>query len=328
MSQAEIPSKMRGILVEDYGVPKDVLKIKDDLDVPSLRRSGDEHEEFVLIKVHYSSINPVDYKIVRGEARKLFPHDLPFIPGIDVAGTVVKITDGCRKLKVGDKVWADAGPSRMGAFSEYVKLPESIVGVMPKSFNFEQAAATPLAGLTALQGLKAHAKLESGHKVLLLGGCGGVGSFSIQLAKGLGASYVSTTCGTGNFDTVKKLGADEFIDYTKDDWSEILKGKDFDIVFDCVGEKDAWTRAQKVLKSDGVFVTTNIERTQDSGKMKNISMITVPNAGDLDMLSNLAEKKVFVPLISMVHKFDDVFTMFDHCESGHTSGKMVFEIRK
>jgi len=319
---------MTAAVVESYGDPQEVIKIKRDVEVPDMLSGRDPDEESVLVEVYTASINPVDYKIIRGYAQKVFPQTLPFVPGADVAGVVVKVTPNCKTLKVGDKIWCNAGPYRLGTFAEYVKLPENIVGLMPRGFSFEQAASVPLAGLTAFQALKTHAGLQSGQTVLILGASGGVGSFAVQIAKAFGAKYVATTCGSRHIDFVKSLGSDYPIDYTEEDWSQTLKGKDFDIIFDCIGEKDGWKKAQNVLGSSSTYVTTALEHNQDIGQKKFKNMVTKPDGDDLKVLCKLAEEKKLQTHIEHVYSFEEILDMFKQSEGGHVCGKLVLSIRK
>jgi NADPH:quinone reductase-like Zn-dependent oxidoreductase len=179
------------------------------------------------------------------------PYRLPLILGNDVAGVVVKVGSRVRRFKPGDAVYARPHQNRIGAFAEFISMNEADVAMKPKNLSMEEAASIPLVGLTAWQVLIERAKLEEGQKVLIHAGSGGVGTFSIQLAKHVGAT-VATTASTANVDLVKSLGADIVIDYKKEDFEKVLNG--YDVVLNSLG-KDTLEKSLSVLKPGGKLIS-------------------------------------------------------------------------
>jgi len=245
-----VPDTMKALVQEsEYGDPADVLTVCTDHATPKLK----EGSSAVLVKVQAVSINPIDYKIIQGFMKLIAKTKFPFVPGSDLSGTVVSVGDQYSgSLKAGDRVWADN--IRCGAIAEYAQIAQTKCHKMPSKLSFEEAAAVPLAALTSYQALKKQGGLLPGQSVLILGGSGGTGTFALQIAKALGASQVSTT--SSSEELCKSCGADLVINYKKgEEFGSILAGKNYDLVFDCVGGVDSWVQSQKVLKADGKFVT-------------------------------------------------------------------------
>lgn len=237
---------MKAAIVHKNGDPKttQVLSVDENVDKPTPK-----HGE-LLIKVCAAAINPVDWKLITGD----FPGLKKGPVGFDVSGVVESIGPDTTEtsLKIGDEIYADCAP-HAGTWAEYVTVPEHSASPKPKNINFQEAAAMPLVGLTAYQGLVTHGNLESGQKVAILGGSSGVGSLAIQIAKAMGASEIYAT--GSSVDMIKELGADVVINYKEQSVEDELKGKELDIVFDCVGGIEGWRAAQGALKKDGKFVT-------------------------------------------------------------------------
>ena len=204
---------MKAIRAHKFGSP-DVLQLED---IPVPQPARDE----LLIKVYASSVNPVDWKIIKGARQEKFPVHLPIIPGWDVSGVVEKTGSHVQGCKAGDEVYGRPDPTRDGAFAEYIVVKADQLEFKPKSLNHEHAAAVPLAGLTAWQALFQYGKLEKGQKVLIHGASGGVGSFAVQFARWKGA-HVTATCSKQNTDFVRKLGADQVIDYQNEKFEDFF----------------------------------------------------------------------------------------------------------
>jgi NADPH:quinone reductase-like Zn-dependent oxidoreductase len=234
----------------------DVLCVKDDVEVPA-----DLGKDEILIKVSAAAINPVDYMLMKGD----FPGLKKGLTGCDVSGIVEAIgpssaaggakdagVNAPTDLKVGDEVYADT-MGNLGSFAEYVRVKKITASRKPSNINMIQAAALPLVGLTALQGLVTHGGLKEGVSVCILGGSGGVGSLAVQMAKALGASKVWAT-GT-SVDMIKGFGADKVINYKDESVVEALNGQNFDIIYDTVGGLEGWNAAKSGLKKGGTFVT-------------------------------------------------------------------------
>jgi NADPH:quinone reductase-like Zn-dependent oxidoreductase len=205
----------------------------------------------VLVQVKCASMNPVDWKLMKGD----FPGNKGGPVGLDVSGVVSAIgPDTTTSLQVGDEIYADSIETGGGSFAEYVRVQAVGAAKKPKNLDFRQAAAMPLAGLTALQGLVTHGGFAEGQTVCILGGSGGVGSLAIQMAKAMGASHIYATGSSVDF--IKGCGADTVINYKETNVVEALKGKDLDLIFDCAGGYDGWLAAQGGLKKKGgKFVT-------------------------------------------------------------------------
>jgi len=236
---------MKAAILHKNGDPTtaEVLSVEENVEVPTLEKGQ------VLIQVKAASINPIDWKLMKGD----FPGKKSGPIGFDVSGIVEKIADETdTTLKAGDEVYADAAATQ-GSFAEYVRVQAEAVSAKPKNVSFQEAAALPLAGLTALQGLVTHGGFEKGQSVCILGGSGGVGSLAIQMAKAMGASHVYAT--GSSVDMIKGLGADTVINYKEKSVVDELKGKNLDIVFDCVGGYEGWEAAKVGLKKGGTFVT-------------------------------------------------------------------------
>jgi len=215
---------MRAIRIHEFGGPE-VLKLED---APRPDPAADE----VLIKVYATSVNPIDWKIREGAAREKFPTNFPLILGWDVSGVIEETGNKIINFKKGDEVYGRPDPTRNGAYAEYIVVKADQVNRKPKNIDHLMSAAVPLAGLTAWQGLFEHGKLQPGEKVFIPGASGGVGTFAVQFAKWKGA-YVVVLSSEKNIDFLKQLGADEVIDYKKENFEDRLEG--VDLVFDTIG---------------------------------------------------------------------------------------------
>jgi NADPH:quinone reductase-like Zn-dependent oxidoreductase len=208
---------MKAIVNHEYGSP-DVLKIEE-VEKPAPR------DDEVLIKVHATSINTADWFCLTGKPFlvRLDPGGLlkpkTTILGGDVAGRVTAVGDNVRQFQVGDEIYGDISDSGMGAFAVYVTAPENVVAGKPGNLSFEEAAAVPSAGVTALQGIRNHGEIQSGDNVIIVGASGGVGTYAVQIAKSFGAE-VTAVCSTGKVELVRSIGADHVIDYTKQNFSQ------------------------------------------------------------------------------------------------------------
>ena len=204
----------------------------------------------VLVRVSAASINPLDKMIRNGEFKQLLKYKTPFVIGHDVAGVVTQVGAGVRDFKVSDEVYARPRDLRIGTFAEYIAIDHNDVAPKPESLTLHEAAATPLVALAAWQILVEKAQVKPGQKVLIHAGAGGLGSTVIQLAKHLGAHVATTTTGDTE-ELVRNLGADVVVDYTKQDFSQILSGYDF--VLDSLGDQNLM-KSLTVLKPGGLAV--------------------------------------------------------------------------
>ncbi len=279
----------------------------------------------VQIEVRGSSINPADTKIREG---KMLSLQFPATLGLDVAGVVTEVGEGVTTLKVGDKVYGQtritAGGS--GAFAEYTAALASTLAKMPRNLNFVEAAAIALTGTSAVQALTERIKLQPGQKILVHGGAGGIGTVAIQIAKHLGA-YVATTVSPNDIDYVKKLGADQVIDYKNQKFDDMLK--DYDAVFDTVGG-ETYTRSFKILKRGGVIVSMLMppepQLMQQYG-VTAIGQFTKVSTEHLNALPKLVEDGVVTVHIEKTYPLEQIREAFEAKERGSVKGKIGIEIR-
>tara|TARA_B110000503_G_scaffold124332_1_gene190781 strand:+ start:14476 stop:15531 length:1056 start_codon:yes stop_codon:yes gene_type:complete len=239
---------MQALMMTKYGEISTSLAFQD-TETPTISPSQ------LLIQVHVSSINPIDYKVLRGDFKAFIKTTFPQGIGRDVSGVVVEVGSSVTHFKVGDAVLSRVGEEVVGTIAQFVASEEQHTALKPEKMTHEEAASIPLAGLTALQALVTTANLKAGEKVLIHAGSGGVGTIAIQLAKSLGA-FVATTTSTANVELVKSLGADQVIDYKKEDYLQQVSN--FDVVFDTMGGEHT-LNAFKVIKAGGRVVSVNGE---------------------------------------------------------------------
>ena len=282
---------MKAIRIHEFGGPE-VLKLED---APRPKPGKDE----VLIKVFATSVNPVDWKIRKGLRKEKFPIKFPLIPGWDVSGEIEEAGTDIKNFHKGDEVYGRPDSTRNGAYAEYVVVKANLVSLKPKSIDHVKAAAVPLAGLTAWQGLFDYGHLQPGQKVLIHAASGGVGTFAVQFAKWKGA-YVAGTTSKQNIDFVKQLGADEVIDYKKEKFEDKLR--DVDLVFDTIGG-DTQNRSLKILKNGGRLITTLKPEIQEDAKSKSIHIegFTAQSyPEDLEQIAQLIDAGKVIPVIAEV----------------------------
>jgi alcohol dehydrogenase len=280
------------------------------------------------IKCHAASINPIDYKVRSGYLKEMMPLQFPVIPGGDFSGIVKKIGDGVSAFKPGDQVYGFAfvlaGGS--GSFAESALSNVNNTALKPPNADYLQAAALPLTGASALQGLEDHLQLKKGQKILIQGGAGGIGSLAIQRAKLKGA-YIATTVNEKNIRFVKELGADLIIDYKNQPYEAILK--DYDAVFDTVGG-DTSNKLILVLKKGGILVSMIGQPDKDEAKKHEITAIGQMTATDtkhLNRLSELFESGKIRAYIDRVFSMEQAKEAFKYAELGHPRGKVVLKIK-
>lgn len=232
---------MKAFGIVKYGSNKVILQ-----DVAEPQIGPDD----VLVEIKATSINPLDLMLMNGDFKQLLKYKLPLVLGHDMSGVVISVGANVGRFRVGDEVFSRPRDFRIGTFTERIAVDQSDLAIKPNSISFGEAAALPLVGLAAYQSLHDVAQIKPGQKVLIHGGAGGLGSIAIQIAKYLGA-YVATTVRTKNLDFAKQLGADEIIDFSKQDFTQILK--DFDVVIDALGPESVMKSLQ-VLKKGGIVI--------------------------------------------------------------------------
>jgi NADPH:quinone reductase-like Zn-dependent oxidoreductase len=326
---------VKAIVRDNYG-PPEVLEFED-LGKPEPGGEG------VLLRVHATSVNPADWHILRGDPyvsrlqlglRK--PKDR--VLGCDVAGRVETVGENVQMLRPGDEVFGSPFMRGFGAFAEHLRISEDLLAPKPANLSFEQAAAVPLAASTALQGLRDHGRIEPGHRVLIVGASGGVGTFAVQIAKALGAE-VTGVCGTGNVEMVLSLGADHVIDYTKEDFNE--SGRRYDLIFQLAGTRSP-SECRGALTPEGTLVLSSGESDgrwigpvgrivkalvlSPFVSQKMASFTVKPNKEDLLFLRQLIEAGKLAPVIDRTYPLAEVPEALRYLEEGHARGKVVISV--
>jgi NADPH:quinone reductase-like Zn-dependent oxidoreductase len=327
---------MRAITCTGYGRPADVL-IPADVDEPAL------DDDQVLVEVHAASVNPADWHLVRGIpylARLQIGLRRPSfeIPGSDFAGVVTAVGNAVSTVRPGDEVYGTTFMAGFGALAERVAVPERLLGHRPRSVSFEQAAALPLAASTALQALRDHGRIQPGHRVLIIGASGGVGTYAVQIAKHLGAE-VTGVCSTKNVDLVRSLGADHVVDYTAEDVTTTTDR--YDLVVQVAGTHRA-RRLRRLLTPDGTLVQLSGDSQNRwigplgrilAGRLlsvfisQTVTSFTVrPNRDDLALLASLVDTGVLRTHLDRSDVLGDVVDAIEHVEAGRTRGKVAVTV--
>ncbi|MEV6713377.1 NAD(P)-dependent alcohol dehydrogenase [Lentzea sp. NPDC051208] len=328
---------MKAVVQDRYGSP-DVLEFRD---VEPPAASGNE----VLVRVHAASVNAYDWHMMRGDPYLARLTGLGVtapkrkIRGRDFAGRVEAVGRDVRRFRPGDEVYGDLGAAD-GAFAEYVCVSEDLVETKPATLTFEQAAAVPLAGHTALKGLRDVGNLQPGQHVLVNGASGGVGTFAVQIANSMGAT-VTGVCRTRNVELVSSLGADHVIDYTKDDFTR--NGTRYDLVLDLVGNHSltALRRALTpggtiVLSGGGVFsggsfvgpmwLMIRAKLLAPFVRDRLLVLTTTVDREILTALRHLAESGGFTPVVDRTYSLDEVPDAVRYVETEHARAKVVITV--
>ncbi|EOT38377.1 MULTISPECIES: NADP-dependent oxidoreductase [Enterococcus] len=267
----------RAIVINQYGGSEGLQE--ENVKLPALK------EDQVLVQVQATSINPIDWKLREGYLQQMFDWEFPIILGWDVAGIISAVGENVTDWQIGDRVFARPATTRFGTYADYAIVDTNLLAKIPANISFEAAAATPLAALTAYQGLFNHGHLQKGEKVLIHAGAGGVGTYAIQLAKAQGAE-VFTTASKKNHELLYRLGADKVIDYHEENFAEAFS--DLDLVLDTMGGKIQEDSVQ-VLKNGGRLVTVLGISNPDLMTAKNIFAQAIwlePNGKELAQLAN------------------------------------------
>ena len=330
---------MKAIYIERYG-NIDGVQIGE-LPKPTLQPDD------VLIHIHAASINPLDLRVLEGEFKAILPVKFPFILGNDLAGVVVEVGDRIKKFKIGDEVYAKT--DQTGAFAEYAVVKASALSLKPKNLSMQQAASLPLVALTSWQALVEIAKVQTGQKVLIHAGSGGVGTIAIQLAKHLGAVVATTTSGK-NADWVKALGADIIVDYKTTDFEDVIQ--DYDVVFDTQGGKTL-EKSLHVLKRGGRLISisgppdSNFAKTinanwllqwiipllswsiRHKAKKRGIEysfLFMQPNGNQLAEIAQLVESGAIKPVVDQVYDIANTKQALEYVNTGRAKGKVVINM--
>jgi NADPH:quinone reductase-like Zn-dependent oxidoreductase len=323
---------MKAVVHRCYG-PPELLKLED------VERPTPADDE-VLVRIRAASVNPLDFHYLRGTpylVRTDSGFGKPKNPrlGVDFAGTVEAVGKDVKRFKPGDEVFG----GKFGAFAEYVSLPEDkSLALKPSNMTFEQAAAVPIAAITALQALRDKGQVKPGQKVLVNGASGGVGTFAVQIAKAYGAE-VTGVCSTRNVAMVKSIGADHVIDYTQEDYTS--GAQRFDLIVDTVGNHSL-SANRRVLEREGTLVIVGASESGNwIGPMarpikalvlsrfvsQKLGMILAQmNTKDLDVLGDLMRAGKVTPVIDRRYKLGEVPEAIRYLETGHARGKVVIDL--
>ena len=326
---------MKAIVYHNYGSP-DVLQCEE-IEKPA---AGDDE---VLIEVRAASVNPLDWHFVRGIPyflRMMAGLSKPKITrlGVDLAGKVEAVGRNVTQIKPGDEVFGTGH----GAFAEYACSRENKLALKPARLTYEQAAAVPVAAITALQGLRDKGQIQDGQKVLINGAAGGVGTFAVQIAKSLGA-HVTGVCSTRNVDMVRSIGADHVIDYIKEDFAQ--KGQRYDLILDNVGNR-SFTDCRRVMVAKGILVSNgggSLKENEGSWlgpitgsiaalalspfmSQKMVTILASITNTDLTALTELMDAGKVKPVIDKCYKLTEVPQAIRYLEEGHARGKVVIAV--
>lgn len=322
---------MKAAVYRCYG-PPEVVKIEA-IEKPTLE------DDRVLVKVRAASINPLDWHYVRGQPFIMradigvgVPKDVRL--GVDFAGTIESVGKNVKRFKPGDEVFGARG----GALAEYITVHQDrVIALKPAGLTFQQAAAVPVAALTALQGLRDHGRLQPGQKVLINGASGGVGTFAVQIAKSFGAD-VTGVSSTRNVELVRSLGADHVIDYTREDFTQ--GAQRYDLIFDCVGNHPLLDD-KRVLLPHGIYIGIAGGGPEDQGLFGPLGgmlkiVVLAPfvsqkletfeadlNAKDLALLRDLLVSGKVTPVVDRSFKLAQTAEAIRYLEQGHARGKVI-----
>jgi len=325
---------MKAMVYTKYGSP-DVLQLKE-VEKPTPK------DDEVLIKVHAASANAYDWHLLRADpflvrlrgGWLLKPKNT--ILGADIAGRVEAVGRNVKQFQPGDEVFGDLSACGNGGFAEYVSVPESALALKPASLTFEEAAAVPMAAVTALQGLRDNGQIQPGQKVLINGASGGVGTFAVQIAKSFGAE-VTGVCSTRNVDMARSIGADQVIDYTQEDFTK--NGRRYDLILGVNGYHpiSAYKRA---LSPKGIYVMAGGSLAQIfqalllgrwmsmTGGKKMGALSAKPNQKDLAFMKELLEAGKVVPVIDRRYPLSEVPEAIRYLEEEHAKGKVIITMER
>jgi NADPH:quinone reductase-like Zn-dependent oxidoreductase len=323
---------MKAIVCTKYG-PPDVLQLQE---VAKPTPKVDE----VLVKVHAASVNAYDWHLLTADIFLVrfmgggLRRPKKAIPGVDIAGRIEAAGSNVKQFRQGDEVFGDISACGNGGFAEYVSVPENALALKPAILSFEEAAAVPMAAVTALQGLRDEGRIQAGQKVLINGASGGVGTSVVQIAKAFGAE-VTAVCSTRNLDMSRTLGADRVIDYTKEDFTR--NGQTYDLILAANGYHplSAYKRA---LTPQGIYVMAGGKPGQifqamllgswmsENGGKKLGGFTAKADQKDLVMLKELVDAGKVVPVIDKRYPLSEAAEALRYLGAGHARGKVVITV--
>ena len=319
---------MKAVVWAEYG-PPDVLQLKE------VARPTPKDDD-VLVGVRATSVNWADLASVRGRPFLVrltgggLRRPKNTILGADLAGWVEAVGRNVRQFRPGDEVFGDVGDHGLGAFAQYVCVPENALALKPNNVDFEEAAAAPLAASVALQGLRDSGRIQPGQRVLIIGASGGIGTFALQIAKSFGAE-VTGVCSTRNLDLVRSIGADWALDYTKEDFAR--KEQHYDVILDIVANRSV-SDYMRALRPTGIYVACAFSAValfvgpviSAISSKKVTSLIHKTSAEDLVFVKELLEAGKVVPVIDKRYPLSEVAEAIRHYGEGHPQGKVVVAV--
>ena len=333
---------MRAFVLTGYGAIADNVRLAQLPD--PVAASGE-----VLVEVHAASLNPIDFKIVHGDLKRVSKYKLPRPFGFDASGVVISVGAGAGRFKPGDTVYLRASRNTIGTFAEQIAVDEKLVALKPFILSHAQAASLPLVGLTTLQGF-ARVGARAGQRILIHAGSGGVGTFAVQYARHLGLHVTSTTS-SKNVDFVRSLGAEKVIAYDRENYLE--QGGDYDIVYDTLG--GAFTvDAFKVVKRGGTVISLSgppdrdFARREGAGLLVRVAVwlmgrkvyaasaeagaaycwfFTESNGDQLRDIARLIDSGAIKPVIDREFAFEQLPDALSYLEAGRARGKVVLKLR-
>ena len=333
--ELHVPSgdTMKAIVYTQYGSP-DVLQLKE-VEKPTPR------DNEVLLKVYATSVNAGDLHVLRADPFliRLMGYGLlkpkNKILGAAIAGRIEAIGGNVKQFQPGDDVFGDLSESgKRGGFAEYVCASADALVLKPSRLSFEEAAAVPVAAVTALQGLRDKGHIQAGQKVLINGASGGVGTFAVQIAKSFGAE-VTAVCSTSNVDAARSMGADHVIDYTKEDFTQ--NGQHYDLIVAANGNRSI-SEYKRALRPNGTYVVTGGSKKQTyqamllgpwismTGTKKMGNLMAKPNTKDLGFVKELLEAGKVIPVIDRCYPLSETAEALRYLEAGRARGKVVITV--
>jgi len=323
---------MKAIIYHKYGSP-DVLELKE-IEKPTPK------DNEVLVKIHAASVNAYDWHLLRADpflvrlmgGGLLKPKNQ--ILGADIAGRVEVVGRKVKQFQPGDEVFGDISGCGSGGFAEYVSVPENALALKPANITFEEAAAVPMAAVTALQGLRDKGQIQPGQKVLINGASGGVGTFAVQIAKSFGAE-VTGVCSTKKLEMVRSIGADQVIDYTQEDFTQ--NEQRYDLILAANGYHSL-SDYKRALSPKGIYVATGGSMAQIfqamllgpwvsmAGSKKMGALSAKPNQKDLVFMKELLEAGKAVPVIDRRYTLSEAADALRYLGEGHARGKVVITL--
>src|SRR6476646_5198426 len=333
---------MRAFILTGYGGVSDNVRL---MEIPDPVAGPGE----VLIEIHAAGLNPIDFKIVRGDLKRISSYKLPRPIGFDASGIVKSAGAGATRFRPGDAVYVRASRDTIGTFAEQIALPEKFAALAPTTISHAEAASLPLVGLTTLQGF-AQAGARGGQRILIHAGSGGIGTFAVQYARYLGL-HVTTTTSSKNVDFVKSLGADRVIAYDRENYLE--QNGDYDIVYDTLG--GAFTvDAFKVVKRGGAVISLSRPQDRDFARREKAGWVvrvavwlmgrkvyaasakagaaycwffTEANGDQLHDIATLVDSGAIKPVIDREFAFEQLPAALSYLEGGRARGKVVLKVR-